>query len=63
MANSLNLDQLSEAMRTQQEGRSNGKKIVWDKNSMSFIEVDASDPVDDTQSVVNDVSKRPFFIS
>lgn len=61
MANTLNLDQLSEAMRAQQEGRSNGKKMVWDKTTMSFIEQDSNETASDDQSVVNDVSQRPFF--
>lgn len=61
MANTLNLDQLSEAMRAQQEGRSNGKKMVWDKTTMSFIEQDSNETTSDDQSVVNDVSQRPFF--
>lgn len=61
MATELNLDQLSEAMRIQQEGNTNGKKIVWDKNKMSFVELTDFEYPNDTQSVVNDVSKRPFF--
>lgn len=61
MANTLNLDQLSEAMRAQQEGRSNGKKVVWDKTTMRFIEQDSNETASDDQSVVNDVSQRPFF--
>ena len=36
MSQELNLDALSEAMRKQQEGNGNGKKIVWDKETMSF---------------------------
>lgn len=61
MAQELNLDQLSDAMRKQQEGNTNGKKIVWDKNKMTFVELGAFESANDTQSVVNDVSKRPFF--
>lgn len=60
MAQELNLDQLSEAMRQQQEGKS-GKKIVWDKKHMTFVELNDNEQVKDTQSLVNDVSKRPFF--
>lgn len=63
MSQELNLDQLSDAMRKQQEGTSNGKRIVWDKNKMTFIELDSSEQINDTQSPVNDVSKRPFFLS
>lgn len=61
MARELNLDQLSEAMRKRQEGNKSGKKIVWDKNTMSFVELDTFENPTETQSVVNDVSKRPFF--
>lgn len=61
MAQELNLDQLSEAMRRQQEGKTNGKKIVWDKNKMAFVELGIFETANDGQSVVNDVSKRPFF--
>lgn len=62
MAQELNLDALSEAMRRQQEGTSNGKKIVWDKNRMTFVELNSSEQVTDDHSPVNDVSKRPFFV-
>ncbi len=61
MAQELNLDQLSDAMRRQQDGNSNGKKVVWDKNSMTFVELNSYEQANDTQSVVNDVSKRPFY--
>lgn len=61
MSQELNLDQLSDAMRKQQEGNSNGKKIVWDRNKMTFVELGSGEQVNDTQSPVNDVSKRPFF--
>lgn len=61
MAQELNLDQLSDAMRKQQEGNSNGKKIVWDKKNMTFVELNSYEQPNDTQSVVNDVSKRPFY--
>lgn len=61
MVQELNLDQLSDAMRKQQEGNTNGKKIVWDRNSLSFVELDNNEQANDTQSVVNDVSKRPFY--
>ena len=63
MAQELNLDQLSDAMRKQQEGNTNGKKIVWDKNKMTFVELGLFESPTDEQSQVNDVSKRPFFIS
>ena len=62
MAQELNLDQLSDAMRKQQEGNTNGKKVVWDKNTMTFVELNSYEQVRDTQSPVNDVSKRPFYI-
>ena len=61
MAQELDLNQLSNAMRRQQEGQSNGKKIVWDKNKMTFVELSGNEQVTDEQSPVNDVSKRPFF--
>ncbi len=61
MAQELNLDELSNAMRKQQEGNTNGKKVVWDKNTMTFIELNSNEQVRDTQSPVNDVSKRPFY--
>lgn len=61
MAQELNLDQLSDAMRKQQEGNSNGKKIVWDKKNMTFVELNSYEQPNDTQSVVNDVSKKPFY--
>lgn len=61
MANELNLDDLANAMRSQQEGNSNGKKIVWDKETMSFKELSPGEQSTDEQSPVNDVSKRPFF--
>ena len=61
MAQELNLDQLSDAMRKQQEGNSNGKKVVWDKNKMTFVELNSYEQPNDTQSVVNDVSKKPFY--
>lgn len=48
-------------MRKQQEGQNNGKKIVWDKNKMTFVELSGNEQVTDEQSPVNDVSKRPFF--
>lgn len=62
MAQELNLDALSEAMRNQQEGNSNGKQIVWDKNKMTFVELNSYERVTDDHSPVNDVSKRPFFV-
>ena len=52
---------LAIAMRKHQEGNTNGKKVVWDKNSMTFIELNSYEQANDTQSVVNDVSKRPFY--
>lgn len=61
MAQELNLDQLSDAMRKQQEGNTNGKKVVWDKDSLKFVELNSNEQVNNTQSVVNDVSKRPFY--
>ena len=61
MATELNLDQLSDAMRKQQEGNTNGKRVVWDKKSMTFVQLNSNEQPDDTQSVVNDVSKRQFF--
>lgn len=61
MAQELNLDQLSEAMRRQQEGDNSGKRIVWDKNTMSFRELNDDEQVTDDQSPINDVSKRPFY--
>jgi hypothetical protein len=61
MPNELNLDNLAEAMRNQQEGKSDGKRIVWDKNTMSFRELGSSERELDSHSPVNDVSKRPFF--
>ena len=48
-------------MHKQQVGNTNGKKVVWDKNSMTFIELNSYEQANDTQSVVNDVSKRPFY--
>ena len=62
MATELDLDQLSDAMRKQQEGSSNGKKIVWDKNRMTFVELQNNEQINDTQSPINDVSKRPFYL-
>ncbi len=61
MAQELNLDQLSDAMRKQQEGNTSGKKIVWDKDKMTFVELGSAEEPTDAQSPVNDVSKRPFF--
>lgn len=61
MAKELNLDQLSDAMRKQQEGNTNGKKIVWDKDSQTFVELNSNEQANDTQSVVNDVSTRAFY--
>lgn len=61
MAQELNLDQLSDAMRKQQEGNTNGKQVVWDKNTMTFVELNSYEQLKDTQSPVNDVSKRPFY--
>lgn len=61
MAQELDLDQLSEAMRQQQAGNTSGKRIVWDKNTMTFKELENGEEVTDDQSPVNDVSKRPFF--
>lgn len=61
MAQELNLDQLSEAMRKQQEGGNSGKKIVWDKNKMTFVELGSYERPADDQSPVNDVSIRPFY--
>jgi hypothetical protein len=61
MAQELNLDQLSDAMRRQQEGDNSGKRIVWDKNTMTFKELGNSEAPTDEQSPVNDVSQRPFF--
>ena len=63
MATELDLDQLSDAMRKQQEGNSNNKKIVWDKNRMTFVELQSDEQITDTQSPINDVSKRPFYKS
>lgn len=61
MAQELDLDRLSKAMIDQQEGKSNGKKIVWDKTKMAFVEMGSYETPDDSVSVVNDVSKRPFY--
>lgn len=61
MPQELDLDGLSKAMQDQQEGRSNNKKIVWDKNTMTFVELGSNEQANDNQSVVNDVSKRPFY--
>jgi hypothetical protein len=63
MAQELDLDRLSKAMVDQQEGKSNGKKIVWDKTKMAFVELGSYETPDDSVSVVNDVSKRPFYNS
>lgn len=62
MATELDLDQLSDAMRKQQEGNSNSKKIVWDKDRMTFVELQSNEQIKDTQSPINDVSKRPFYL-
>lgn len=62
MAKELNLDQLSDAMRRQQEGNTNGKRIVWDESTLSFQELSAGEQVANTQSPINDVSKKPFYI-
>lgn len=43
MAQELNLDQLSDAMRKQQEGNTNGKRVVWDRNSMTFVELNSNE--------------------
>lgn len=48
-------------MIDQQEGKSNGKRIVWDKTKMAFVEMGSYETPDDSVSVVNDVSKRPFY--
>lgn len=61
MATELDLDQLSDAMRKQQEGNGNNKKIVWDKDRMTFVELQNGEQITDTQSPINDVSKRPFY--
>ena len=61
MAHELNLDELSNEMRRQQEGQTNGKRIVWDKNTMSFRELEDDEQMTDDQSPINDVSKRPFY--
>lgn len=61
MAHELNLDELSHEMRRQQEGQTNGKRIVWDKNTMSFRELEDDEQMTDDQSPINDVSKRPFY--
>ena len=58
----LNLDALADAMRDQQNGKTNSKKLVWDKNTMSFVELDKYDRVTDEHSPMNDVSTRPFFV-
>lgn len=62
MPQELDLDRLSKAMIDQQEGKSNGKKIVWDKSKMAFVELGRFETPDESVSVVNDVSKRPFYI-
>ena len=61
MAQELNLDDLSEAMRRQQEGQNTGKRLVWDRDTMSFRELNEGEQVTDDQSPINDVSTRPFF--
>ena len=61
MSQELNLEELSKRMREQQDGKTTGKKIVWDKESMSFRELAPDEIANDDQSPVNDVSKRPFF--
>ena len=48
MAQELNLDQLSDAMRKQQEGNTNGKRVVWDRNSMTFVELNSNEQANDT---------------
>lgn len=63
MARELDLDQLSDAMRMQQEhnGNTNGKKIVWDKNTMNFIELNSNEQASNNQSVVNGIGQRGFY--
>lgn len=60
MAQELNLDQLSDAMRKQQEGNTGNKKIAWDQKTMTFVELNSGEQSRDTQSVVNDVSTKGF---
>lgn len=61
MAQELNLDELANVMRDQQSGRSSGKKVVWDKRTMTFKTLGAFEQPTESQSPMNDVSKVPFY--
>lgn len=62
MATNLDLDQLSEVMRAQQEGNSNGKNLVWDRTTLGFVEQDVSEPERSGQCVVNPAADGGFFL-
>lgn len=61
MAQELNLDELANVMKDQQSGRSGGKKVVWDKNTMTFKTLGTFEQPTENQSPMNDVSKVPFY--
>lgn len=63
MGQELNLDEIANVMVEQQHGRSGGKKIVWDKNTMTFKALNSYEQPTEGQSPMNDVSKVPFYIS
>lgn len=61
MAQELNLDELANVMKNQQSGNSSGKKVVWDKNTMTFKTLAPFEQPTEGHSPMNDVSKVPFY--
>lgn len=62
MAQELLLDELAQNMQNRQNGNtSNQKKMVWDKNTMTFVKLNSYEQPTDTQSPMNDISTRPFY--
>ena len=61
MAQELNLDELANVMKDQQSGHSSGKKVVWDKNTMTFKTLGTYEQPTESQRPMNDVSKVPFY--
>lgn len=61
MPQELNLDELSEEMRQQQDGNPSGSQVVWNPRTMQFEKYNRNEMPDGSMSVVNDVSKRPFY--
>lgn len=61
MGQELNLDQLADAMRKQQEGETDNSNLVWDPSTMTFKELGRNEKPTPQQSPIGVISKTPYF--